>query len=61
MAIIIQMRRDTAANWTSSDPILAQGEPGYETDTGYLKIGDGVTLWSALSYYNPTGSMRWPV
>jgi hypothetical protein len=47
---IMQLRRDTAANWTSSNPTLASGEPGYETDTGRLKIGDGTTAWASLAY-----------
>lgn len=46
----IQLRRDTAAAWTAANPTLAQGEPGFETDTGLLKIGDGTTAWAALSY-----------
>lgn len=54
MADIIQIRRDTAANWTSTDPTLANGEWGYETDTGKLKIGDGVTAWTSLAYFNTT-------
>ncbi len=51
MAIQIQARRDTAANWTSANPTLAQGEFGYETDTGQMKIGDGSTAWTSLSYF----------
>ena len=50
MAQQIQFRRDTAANWTSVNPILAIGELGLETNTGQFKIGDGVTAWSSLSY-----------
>lgn len=50
MANKIQWRRDTAANWTSVNPILAEGMPGYEKDTGKLKIGDGVTAWNSLPY-----------
>lgn len=50
MADVIQIRRDTAANWTSADPTLAQGELGYETDTSKLKIGDGSTAWTSLDY-----------
>ena len=46
----IQMRRDTAANWTSTNPTLAAGEWGQETDTGYTKIGDGSSAWTALRY-----------
>tara|TARA_R110000824_G_scaffold158542_1_gene332530 strand:+ start:9362 stop:10867 length:1506 start_codon:yes stop_codon:yes gene_type:complete len=50
MADIIQIRRDTAANWTSANPTLAQGELGAETDTSKVKIGDGSTAWSSLGY-----------
>lgn len=47
-------RRDTAANWSSVNPVLASGEFGYETDTAKLKIGDGVTSWNALGYMSLT-------
>lgn len=50
MAVRIQIRRDTAANWTSSNPTLASGEIGIETNTGKFKIGDGSTAWTSLSY-----------
>ena len=56
MAIEIQIRRDTAANWTSVDPILAEGEFGLETDTNQLKIGDGVLAWTALAYFGGGGN-----
>jgi hypothetical protein len=46
----IQLRRDTTVNWESVDPILADGEQGYEKDTGKLKIGDGSTVWTLLPY-----------
>jgi len=46
----VQIRRDTAALWTSTDPTLAEGELGMETDTGKLKIGDGTTAWKFLTY-----------
>ena len=49
----IKIRRDTAANWTSSNPTLAAGQPGYETNTKKLKIGDGATAWSSLAYFDP--------
>lgn len=45
-----KLRRDTAANWTSVNPTLADGEPGFERDTGRLKIGNGSSTWSALTY-----------
>ena len=53
------LRRDTASNWTKKNPVLREGEEGYETDTGRCKIGDGNTAWNALSYtvdqtYQPT-------
>ena len=50
MAVQIQLRRDTAANWTSNNPTLAQGEFAIETDTDKYKIGDGSTAWTSLSY-----------
>ena len=50
MATKIQIRRDTAANWTSNDPILSIGEQGFETDTNKMKIGDGTTAWTTLPY-----------
>ena len=50
-----QLRRDTASNWASTNPTLAQGEPGYETNTGNLKIGTGATGWIYLPYLNSGG------
>ena len=52
MSVKIQIRRDTATNWATVNPILSQGEIGYETNTGKLKIGDGITVWNSLSYYS---------
>ena len=46
----IQLRRDFASSWTFANLILAQGEPGFELDTGKFKIGDGITTWNALPY-----------
>jgi len=51
MATRMQQRRGTAAQWTAADPILAAGEIGFETDTGKFKIGNGSSIWSALSYF----------
>jgi hypothetical protein len=47
---LIQVRRDTAATWTSTNPTLAAGEMGLETDTGKLKVGTGSTAWTSLLY-----------
>jgi hypothetical protein len=46
----IQKRRGTAAAWVLANPLLLEGEEGYETDTGKTKMGDGVTLWNGLPY-----------
>ena len=51
MATRMQQRRGTAAQWSSTDPILAAGEIGFESDSGKFKIGDGVNHWSVLSYF----------
>ena len=49
----ILTRRDTAANWTSTNPTLGSGEWGLETDTGLTKIGTGSTTWTNLNYFLP--------
>ena len=51
MAIRMQQRRGTAAQWTAANPTLAAGEIGFETDTNQFKIGNGSSTWSALSYF----------
>lgn len=51
-----QTKRDTAANWTTNNPILLAGEWGFETDTGKYKIGDGSTAWTSLLYAGSGGS-----
>jgi len=57
MSVTIKLRRDTAANWTSINPVLAPGEPGLETDTLKIKYGDGTRTWNNLSYgMNPNPS-----
>jgi lysophospholipase L1-like esterase len=53
----VQNRRDTASNWTSYNPTLRPGEIGHETDTNRSKMGDGVTAWRSLSYWNPSGGV----
>lgn len=56
MSFIIQLRRDVPANWTSINPVLANGELGVEVGTARAKLGDGVTEWNALTYWNPAGA-----
>jgi hypothetical protein len=46
----IQTRRGTAASWTSTNPTLAAGEIGFESDTNKFKIGTGSTAWASLAY-----------
>lgn len=46
----IVTRIDTASNWTDANPVLLKGEMGIESDTGYLKYGDGSSAWTDLPY-----------
>jgi hypothetical protein len=61
MAVKIQFRRGTASEWTSANPILSQGEAGYEFDTGRFKVGNGLSPWNSLPYSSgvtgPTGPL----
>ena len=47
---VIKVRRSPAAVWASRNPILADGEPGYESDTRRIKFGDGWNRWNNLPY-----------
>ena len=51
MATKIQLRRDSSADWTTINPVLSEGEVGFETNTGKFKIGNGSSTWSALDYF----------
>lgn len=53
----IQFRRGTAKEWRKANPVLAAGEPGYETDTGKSKIGDGKRKWKRLDYRLDTSDL----
>lgn len=50
MAVRIQFRRGTAAEWSAANPVLAAGELGYETDTAKFKLGNGTDTWDDLVY-----------
>lgn len=57
----LQLRRGTTTQWNAATGPLLEGELGFETTTNKLKVGDGSTLWSGLSYINlgssgPTGA-----
>ncbi|NBU22883.1 MAG: hypothetical protein EBS38_03075 [Actinobacteria bacterium] len=60
---VIKLRRGTAAQWTSTNPVLAAGEIGLETDTLRTKYGNGTSTWTALSYSvadaSGTSSVDW--
>jgi hypothetical protein len=49
-AVSINPVADTAANFTSKNPVLSAGQLGYETDTKFFKFGDGSTAYNSLSY-----------
>ena len=46
---LITFRKGPASQWTSVNPVLASGEPGYDLTNSILKIGDGVSNWVSLS------------
>jgi hypothetical protein len=50
MATRIQVRRGTTSEWNSADPILNEGEIGYNVTLGQIKVGDGESTWSELYY-----------
>lgn len=47
-----KFRRNTAEYWKNTNPVLAEGEPCFELDTGKLKIGNGTTTYNDLPYIN---------
>lgn len=56
LPIRVQHKRMSKAQWAASDVVLLDGEIGVESDTGYLKVGDGTKRFSALKYLTgPTG------
>lgn len=55
MVTTILLKRGKSSSWETQNLLLQRGEPGFETDTGRLKIGDGVTLWNDLGYIGDDG------
>ena len=51
MSTIFKLRRDTATNWSSNNPTLADGEIGFDKTNSYIKIGDGSTAWNSLGQF----------
>jgi hypothetical protein len=48
-------KSNTRSQWATVNPVLLAGEPGLESDTENLKIGDGKTTWSGLPYFGTPG------
>lgn len=46
---LIQLRKGSSSEWGTVNPILASGEPGYDTTNNTIKIGDGTSPWNTLS------------
>ena len=46
----IQVRGDTSTNWSITNPVLGIREIGLETDTRYIKFGNGSSSWNTLPY-----------
>jgi len=57
---VIRFRRGTASRWFELNPVLRAGEPGFESDTGKFKIGNGVSDWEELPYYVPASDTDAP-
>ena len=46
---------NTRSQWATLNPVLLAGEPGLESDTSNLKIGNGRSPWSSLPYHGCPG------
>lgn len=55
----IQVRRGTASSWTSTNPTLAAGEIGFESDTGKIKVGTGSATWNSLTYIGAANAIQY--
>lgn len=53
---VFQVKRGLASAWTRVNPILRAGEPGFELDTGLLKVGNGTDDWKTLPYIGGSNS-----
>lgn len=54
----IQLRRGDSSQWVSANPVLSQGEPGYDTTTGIVKIGNGLDAWTDLPSPSDVGEFQ---
>lgn len=53
-----QQRYDTAANWSTNNPVLLEGEMGIESDTRKFKFGNGTTSWNSLAYATAASTLN---
>lgn len=51
----VQHRRAYADKWVEKDPVLLEGEIGFEIDTNKIKIGNGINSWTNLEYLTGSG------
>lgn len=56
----VQFKRMTSQQWQTSSYIAAEGEMVFETDTGFVKIGDGRSRYSQLRYLTGPQGERGP-
>jgi hypothetical protein len=52
------MRRGTSSEWSDANPILNEGEIGYNSTTGQFKIGDGTSAFTSLAYFSTAGDIE---
>lgn len=57
---LLQIRRGSTAEWAAADPVLGDGEPGFDEDSLEFKIGNGTDPWSALSSISDIGTPSGP-
>ena len=56
--IRIKNRYDNAGNWSLNNPILQQGEIGYDSSNNSIKIGDGSTRWDSLNHITASSAIK---
>lgn len=61
MAVQIQLRRGAAAQWASTNPVLAEGELAVEIDTGKFKLGNGIDHWNDIDYSSGVAGPAGPI
>lgn len=50
VSAVLQMKRMTKEQWKTSQYIPREGEPVCESDTGFMKVGDGTHRFTELKY-----------